>query len=177
MSGDRERCEAAGMDGYLTKPLEVDRLRAVLTKFGMAREDGAATAPSEPKSAATPGSQRPPVDLRAFNDVIGDDPEFARQIIATFIDSGEQQMAEISAAIANGQRDALAKAAHKLKGACANIHALALQTFAHRLEADSKTGELSQLEVGHLRLRQEFERTKQFLTDPNVISPPSQAAS
>ena len=177
MSGDRERCEAAGMDGYLTKPLEVDRLRAVLTKFGMAKEDGAATAPSEPKSAATPGSQRPPVDLRAFNDVIGDDPEFAREIIATFIHSGEQQMAEISAAIANGQRDALAKAAHKLKGACANIHALALQTFAHRLEADSKTGEISQLEVGHLRLRQEFERTKQFLTDPNVISPPSQAAS
>ena len=41
MSGDRERCEAAGMDGYLTKPLEVDRLRAVLTKFGMAKEDGA----------------------------------------------------------------------------------------------------------------------------------------
>ena len=140
MSGDRERCEAAGMDGYLTKPLEVDRLRAILTKFGMAKEDGpAASAVSEPKSAATPGSQRPPVDLRAFNDVVGEDPEFARDIIATFIHSGEQQMAEISAAIASGQRDALAKAAHKLKGACANIHALALQTFAHRLEADART--------------------------------------
>jgi two-component system sensor histidine kinase/response regulator len=178
MSGDRERCEAAGMDGYLTKPLEVERLRNALTKFGMARDTTAPVAAlAESKPAATPGSQRPPVDLRAFNSLIGDDPQFARELIATFIHSGEHQLAEIAAAIADGQREMLARAAHKLKGACANIHAHALYTFAHRLESDSKAGEVNQLEVGHLRLRQEFERTKEFLSDPAVIAPPSAAAS
>jgi HPt (histidine-containing phosphotransfer) domain-containing protein len=132
---------------------------------------------AESKPAATPGSQRPPVDLRAFNDLIGDDPQFARELIATFIHSGEQQLAEISSAIAAGEREVLARAAHKLKGACANIHAHALHSFAHRLETDSKAGELNLLEVGHLRLRQEFERTKHFLSDPAVIAPPTQAAS
>ncbi len=38
MTGDRELCEAAGMDGYLTKPIEVERLRNVLTKFGLAKD-------------------------------------------------------------------------------------------------------------------------------------------
>jgi CheY-like chemotaxis protein/HPt (histidine-containing phosphotransfer) domain-containing protein len=178
MSGDRERCEAAGMDGYLTKPLEVDRLRNALTKLGMAREISASAALlAEIRPAATPGSQRPPVDLRALNNLIGDDPEFARELIATFIHSSEQQLTEIAAAIAGGQREVLARTAHKLKGACANIHAHALYTFAHRLETDSKEGEVNLLEVSHLRLRQEFERTKEFLSNPTVIAPPSAAAS
>ncbi len=42
MTGDRELCEAAGMDGYLTKPIEVERLRNILTKFGLENPDPAA---------------------------------------------------------------------------------------------------------------------------------------
>jgi CheY-like chemotaxis protein/HPt (histidine-containing phosphotransfer) domain-containing protein len=176
MSGDRERCEAAGMDGYLTKPIEVERLRNMLSKFGLSTGEPA-PAPAETPSAVTPSGQRPPVDLRAFHEIVSNDHDFARELIATFLQSGEQQLNEISAMIAGGNREALARAAHKLKGACANIHAHILQTFAHRLEHDAKSAETAALELGHHRLRQEFERTRQFLTDPDVLPQLTQAAS
>jgi PAS domain S-box-containing protein len=175
MSGDRERCEAAGMDGYLTKPIDVERLRNVLTKFGLSK--GEPPAPPVEAPAATPSGQRPPVDLRAFNEIVADDHEFAQELIATFIQSGEQQLDEIASMIANESREPLAKAAHKLKGACANIHAHILQTFAHRLESDAKSADRAALELSHHRLQQEFDRTRQFLTDPNVMPQLNKAAS
>ena len=180
MTGDRERCEAAGMDDYLTKPLEVERLRAVLSKYGLELPEGAepsgVAAASDARTGAT-GKIRPPIDLRALNDLIDGDTEFGRDLATTFIDSGEQQLAEMQRAVASGNRDALAKAAHKLKGACANIHAPNLRAMAHRLEIDSKAAAVEALESGLATLRQEFARTKQFLSDPQVIAPATQAAS
>ncbi len=175
MTGDRERCEAAGMDDYLTKPIEVERLRTTLTKYGLALPESAA-APSDAKSGAT-GNLRPPIDLRALNELIDGDNEFARDLAATFIESGEQQLAEMQLAAAKGDRDALARAAHKLKGACANIHAQSLEAMAHRLEIDGKSAAAGALEPALERLRQEFERAKRFLSDPDVIAQPAKAAS
>jgi len=132
--------------------------------------------PVEGKSATT-GSLRPPIDLRALNELIDGDNEFARDLAATFIESGEQQIAEMQLAAAQGDRETLARTAHKLKGACANIHAQSLQAMAHRLEIDSETAEAGALEPALMRLRQEFERAKRFLTDPEVIAQPAKAAS
>jgi two-component system sensor histidine kinase/response regulator len=179
MTGDRERCEAAGMDDYLTKPIEVERLRAALSRFGLALPEGAAPAgatASEHRSGST-GNMRPPIDLRALNDLIDGDSEFARDLAITFIDSGEQQLVEMARAAASGNRDALAKSAHKLKGACANIHAPSLRSMAQRLENDSKTAAPEALESSVAALRQEFARAKQFLSDPQVIAPAAKAAS
>jgi PAS domain S-box-containing protein len=174
MTGDRERCEAAGMDDYLTKPIEVERLRAALTKYGLDLPEGAAAA-SDPRSVAS--GIRPPIDLRALNDLIDGDSEFARDLSATFIESGEQQLGEMQLAVASGNRESLAKAAHKLKGACANIHAPTLRAMAQRLETDSQAAALEALESELAALRQEFDRTKHFLGDPQVIAPTTQAAS
>ena len=175
MTGDRERCEAAGMDDYLTKPIEVERLRSTLSKYGLALPENAAP-PAETKSGST-GNLRPPIDLRALNELIDGDHEFARDLAATFIESGEQQLAEMQFAAARGDRETLASAAHKLKGACANIHAQSLQAMVHRLEIDSKTADAGALEPSLVRLRQEFDRAKRFLTDPEVIAQPAKAAS
>jgi CheY-like chemotaxis protein len=185
MTGDRELCEAAGMDGYLTKPIEVERLRNALTKFGLAKDE-AETSASETSASASSASAapaapadhgRPPVDLSGFKAITGGDDAFAQELAATFIASGEQQLAELTVAVAAVDRPALARAAHQLKGACANIHAHALKSLAERVETESTSGDARVLERYNAQLREEFERVKQFLSDPSVIPHAAKAAS
>jgi signal transduction histidine kinase/CheY-like chemotaxis protein len=175
MTGDRELCEAAGMDGYLTKPIEVDRLRGILSKFGLERQD-AETAQSA--SAHAPSQNcAAPVDLHEFQRLTDGDQAFAQELVAAFLAGGEQQLAEMTAAVAQNNRSALAKAAHKLKGACANIHAQTLMALAAQIETASATADTPGLNQHNAQLRREFERVGQFLTDPGVIPHPAKAAS
>jgi two-component system, sensor histidine kinase and response regulator len=180
MTGDRELCEAAGMDGYLTKPIEVERLRNALTKFGLAKNE-AETSTSTSSATATPpapaGLTRRPVDLSGFGAITGGDDVFAQELAGTFIASGEQLLVELAEAVAAVNRSALARAAHQLKGACANIHAHALKSLAESMETESAAGDARTLERHNAQLRDEFERIKQFLSDPSVIPPAAKAAS
>jgi two-component system sensor histidine kinase/response regulator len=176
MTGDRELCEAAGMDGYLTKPIEVERLRNVLTKYGLetTEADSSAAVPPPPAPAA---NLKPPVDLGGFQSITSGDNAFAQELAVTFIASGEQQLADMAAAAARSDRAALARAAHQLKGACANIHAHGLKALAERMENESGAGGAPALEHCNALLRQEFERVKQFLSDPSIVPQPAKAAS
>jgi two-component system sensor histidine kinase/response regulator len=177
MTGDRELCEAAGMDGYLTKPIEVERLRNVLSKFGLEKDEAETSASTSAPLPAPEGNPGPPVDLCGFHRVTSGDHAFAQELVATFIASGEQQLAEMTAAAATPDRAALARAAHQLKGACANIHAHALRSLAQQLEADSTAGDVRTLHQCNAHLREEFERVKQFLSDPSVMPQAAKAAS
>jgi signal transduction histidine kinase/CheY-like chemotaxis protein len=179
MTGDRELCESAGMDGYLTKPIEVERLRDILSKFGLERHDTDASTPSAAASGmpARPSDGVAPVDLGEFHRITDGDQSFAQELIVAFIVSGEQQLAELVSAAAKNDRASLARAAHKLKGACANIHAPFLKGLAERLENDSAAADARTLERDNALLRREFDRVRRFLTDPSVFPQASKAAS
>ena len=110
------------------------------------------------------------------SDLNGDDA-FAQELAVTFIASGEQQLADMAAAAARTNRVALARAAHQLKGACANIHAHALKALAERMEIESAAGDARALQHCNALLRQEFDRVKQFLSDPAIVPQPAKAAS
>jgi two-component system, sensor histidine kinase and response regulator len=177
MTGDRELCESAGMDGYLTKPIEVERLRNILSKFGLERQDHPLSTRAGMSIPAKPPAAPAPVDLGEFHRISDGDADFAQELIAAFIVSGEQQLADLQSAAAKNDRAALARAAHQLKGACANIHAHSLKAQAERLENDSLAADARTIEKDNALLRREFERVKQFLTDPSIVPRPSKAAS
>jgi two-component system sensor histidine kinase/response regulator len=177
MTGDRELCEAAGMDGYLTKPLEVERLRNILAKFGLEKLDAAPAGAAAAEASSRALAAAAPVDLHEFQSVTEGDQAFAQELVTAFIFSGEQQLAEIAAALSQGDRAAVAKATHKLKGACANIHAQILKSAAERLEVDSAAADARALDQSNALLRREFDRVKAFLTDPSVVAHPTKAAS
>jgi len=116
MSEDRERCIDAGMDAHLGKPIDVTQLANCLERF--------LGAPSA--SAA--------VDLEALRGLTDGDAEFERELIATFIASGDKNLAEILTALGARDYETIARRAHALKSASANIHALTLARTAAKLE-------------------------------------------
>jgi CheY-like chemotaxis protein len=158
MASQLERCMEAGMNAFLTKPLEIPRLHEILTKFGL-RIAAEETSTAQPDAAANV-----PVHLSRLNELTDGDPEFTRELVATFIASGEQALDEARAALAALDRTGLSRIAHKLKGASANVHAEPLRNLSHMLEAQASS--MDQQRLGELvaQLAMELERAKEFLT-------------
>jgi PAS domain S-box-containing protein len=141
MSEDRESCLAAGMDAHLGKPIDPAELVRCLARH---LPSGAAPAPAS-------------IDLKALRALTGGDAEFERDLIDTFIASGDHNLADIVEALGRQDLETIGKRAHALKGASATIHAAALSEAAATLESAAKGRTAGSLEnmVQSLRARLE----------------------
>jgi two-component system sensor histidine kinase/response regulator len=159
MTGQLEQCLAADMDDLVTKPLEDLRLREALTRFGLA------AAPSQgPRLTDVAQSGPAPIDLGRLHQICGGDAQFERELAAAFEASGTSVMGELANALATMDRGAIARTAHQIKGASANIYAYLLADVATLLEAEAPIAEAARLlELGE-NLRVGFLRTNEFLT-------------
>jgi CheY-like chemotaxis protein len=148
MKGDRERCLAAGMDDYLAKPLRPAELDEALERWlGTPKP-----APKTKPSALTPTPADNPFDalvdearMRVFRI---DYPDIVGQLIELFVESTPPLLDELRAGAANGDGEAVRRAAHKLKGSCQNIGASFMAGLAGNLEqaAAAEPAELAGLE-------------------------------
>jgi CheY-like chemotaxis protein len=125
MKGDRERCLAAGMDGYVAKPLDPKELFLAL-------EGVASPSPSVAAEASA-------VALVAFDRSAAlarvDDEELLGKLVELFLDECPKGMAEIRRGITERDAEAVERAAHNLKGAAAVFSAEPACRAAERLEA------------------------------------------
>ncbi len=158
MMGQLERCLEAGMDDYLTKPLDITRLQDVLDRF-MAAADRDAQTLLTPAPASTGEFA-----VRARLAEIADgDEEFAAELLTTFLLGAEEMLQEMHNAARAGDLSTLGRAAHKLKGAAANLHVEELASMAQTMEARARAGSGGAWSQDVERIAQEYARVAEVL--------------
>jgi CheY-like chemotaxis protein/HPt (histidine-containing phosphotransfer) domain-containing protein len=124
METDRDKCIAAGMNDYLSKPIDTLRLKQVMAR---------ALSVAKPPCAAVPAARL--FDDAALLERIGGDVEFGREMIELFVQSTAEVLARITAALNAPEAAAVRGLAHTLKGSAATVSADAIARCAAALES------------------------------------------
>jgi CheY-like chemotaxis protein len=162
LKGDRERCLAAGMDGYLTKPVRAESLYQVLECLapeGAAEGDGAT-----PAGAA--------LDWEAALKRVAGHEELLRQLAQLFLKEVGTWVPELRQAVT--QRDAakVRRLAHTVKGSAATFAARPTEEAALRLEGLGRDGDLGGAGEAYAELEQELGRLLPALQARVEAAPP-----
>jgi DNA-binding response OmpR family regulator len=146
MKGADQECFAAGMDDYLTKPIDKDKLEQCLERhLASPLESSAATGTD---SAHGRSADEEPIDWAALLVSLDGDVTVARELDMLFADVGRKTLPMLLEALDRGDFTSVARSAHEIKGACANLKAGSATEAAERLEQavlTSKPHELKEL--------------------------------
>ncbi len=168
MKGDRERCLEAGMDGYLSKPLQPSELFETVEGFANrvciendARpfsKNSESTSTANPAVAVAESQPAAPAFDRdqAMNTVEGD-VELLKEIIDAFLQEHLGLMDDLRKSIANGDSRGVGRAAHTLKGAASTLAATSVTKMTRELEAMGKANEISDAATLYAALEKEME--------------------
>jgi len=129
MAGDRERCLAAGMDDYVTKPIRRPQLIEILQRWL-----GRAAASTGGVARRGMDGGRPVLDLTSLRESVGDEPTALRRILLVFLDQSTARLRELHDASSANARDRLEATAHTLVGSASQIGALEVADRARAIE-------------------------------------------
>ena len=183
MTGDRQRCLDAGMDGYLAKPIHAKELFEVLealvpagtsrsqTEFGNEDEGGRMNpndAPTLPASRIlNPSEKTTEIDVFDRNEALArleGDEELLRNLVEMFLANSAKLLSDIKSAITDGDPVRLERTAHTLKSSVGIFGAAAASRATLRLELIGHAEMMMKAEEAYIALETEINRLRQGLT-------------
>jgi PAS domain S-box-containing protein len=159
MKGDRERCLQAGMDAYISKPVQSEELLKLVEALG------ATAAPTPPDTSDTPVNERAEEVLDrtvALARADGDETLLA-DLAKLLLEESPKMLAAVQAAVSEGDARRLERAAHSLKGAVSTFAAHASVEAAVRLERLGRAGDLAEAPQAYAALEAQIEKLRTAL--------------
>jgi signal transduction histidine kinase/CheY-like chemotaxis protein/purine-cytosine permease-like protein/HPt (histidine-containing phosphotransfer) domain-containing protein len=172
MKEEIDNCFGSGMDDYLPKPLEMDKLRAMLRKWMPASESiavdennnsisGEIITPSASEEKSDNGNSA--IDPSALKSVFGDDEETFIEILKEFIEPSTSNVADIDSAFSERSAEGVAMSAHKLKSSARSIGANDLADLCQTLESAGKIDDWDVIDEETPRLSSTFQRVVEYI--------------
>jgi CheY-like chemotaxis protein/HPt (histidine-containing phosphotransfer) domain-containing protein len=158
LAGDREKCLAAGMDDYVSKPVKTEELAAVLERL---LSDGGGAQPH----GGADCEARPPVDVERLRLALGEDPLEASDVLGVYLRQTSEGLERLIAAIESGDAGQVKLIAHDCAGVSADCGMTALVGPLRELERMGRDGQLAGAASLCARAGRELERVRVFLRE------------
>lgn len=167
LKGEAELCFAAGMDDYMTKPIELVRLKRTLENWLLPpcltlSDNNEKTANNSNKSFRS-DQEEPAIDISAMSQFVGDNPVIQRQFLDAFLAPATLTINEIHDAFNAHSADKVGERAHKLKSSARTVGANALADLCEHLEIAGHAANWESIETLHRELNDCFLLVKTFI--------------
>jgi PAS domain S-box-containing protein len=152
MQGEAQHCRSCGMDDYLSKPLRLDELGRMLSKW-LKRSGEVSLTLAAPVSIMP---QQVVWDPLMLTRMVGAQPEMHRRYLEKFLLSAEKQLVHIRAAVAAGNTSTVADVAHQLKSSSRTVGAMCLGEWCQEIEVAGRAADQQACDVLLDRINQGF---------------------
>ena len=142
MKGDEEKCLEAGMDGYLSKPIQFDLMKSEINRLAKTHDSDAGQ--KAPKGE--PMSSQGAINQSELMARIDNDSELLRELVDIFREDFPRYVENLRCAVREEDMQRTAEAAHSLKGMLANFAATAAAQAAAEIEQIARRGEQAALD-------------------------------